>query len=275
MSIQGKTIVFTGKISQPRHIFQKLVEDNGGVAGSDVTSKTDYLVVGEKPGSKLMRATTLGIPTISEEEFLKLLQTEEVEETPLSFAELQELDSHMEERACSFCNRTYRQFDTVPNYNTCPICEVGDIPKCPNCGYGNSQFITNFGLYHCCNCWQWFKAPYSWNSQKVSHIHIWFKETKEEDKAIKECFCGTTLITYPDGHWEKHEPSHIIDQARKEAHEYAVGEERAWHLLSEEEEEKKIEAFRFIKSLTPSQIELIELNLIGKEAVSLRNKGDI
>ena len=73
MSIEGKTIVFTGKISQPRHAFQAMVEDHGGIAGGDITKSTDYLVVGEKPGSKLVRATMLGIPTITEDQFLKLL----------------------------------------------------------------------------------------------------------------------------------------------------------------------------------------------------------
>ena len=74
MSIQGKTIVFTGKISQPRHEFQRMVEEHGGIAGGDVSKSTDYLVVGEKPGSKLFKAASLGIQTISEDEFLKLLE---------------------------------------------------------------------------------------------------------------------------------------------------------------------------------------------------------
>ena len=80
MSIQGKTVVFTGKISQPRHIFQKMVEEHGGIAGSDVSSHTDYLVVGEKPGSKLFRAASLGVKTISEADFLKLLEKDSEEE---------------------------------------------------------------------------------------------------------------------------------------------------------------------------------------------------
>lgn len=77
MGIQGKTIVFTGKISKPRHEFQRMVEEYGGIAGSDVSSNTDYLVVGEKPGSKLFRAASLDILTISEEEFMKLLVEDE------------------------------------------------------------------------------------------------------------------------------------------------------------------------------------------------------
>jgi len=79
MSIKGKVIVFTGKISKPRHEFQRMVEGAGGIAGSDVSRSTDYLVVGEKPGSKLFRATSLGIPSISEADFLELL----IDETPV------------------------------------------------------------------------------------------------------------------------------------------------------------------------------------------------
>jgi len=76
MSIEGKIIVFTGRISKPRHEFQRMVEEHGGIAGSDVSGNTSYLVVGEKPGSKLFRATSLGIPTISEADFLELLKDE-------------------------------------------------------------------------------------------------------------------------------------------------------------------------------------------------------
>jgi len=45
----------------------------GGKAGSDVTKKTSYLVVGADPGSKLAKAQKLGVKTLSEAEFLKLL----------------------------------------------------------------------------------------------------------------------------------------------------------------------------------------------------------
>ena len=46
----------------------------GGKAGSDVTRKTDYLVVGADPGSKLARAQSLGIKILDENEFLEMLE---------------------------------------------------------------------------------------------------------------------------------------------------------------------------------------------------------
>ena len=51
------------------------MESLGGVFSNSVTSKTTYLVVGEEPGrTKLSRAKQLGIPTISEEEFLNMIK---------------------------------------------------------------------------------------------------------------------------------------------------------------------------------------------------------
>jgi hypothetical protein len=259
MSIQGKTVVFTGKISKPRHEFQKLVEENGGIAGSDVTSKTDYLVVGEKPGSKLIRAQLLNIRIISEEEFLKLIEEpSEEQETPLSAGERAELDKHLVNKTCFFCKRVTKQFDTWIDTDTCFMCETGECPKCPKCGNDEPTWIDNLKMYYCISCSNWFKAPYSWNAYKNNHHHYWFRKTEEEEKTIEECFCGAILITHSDGRWEKHEPSHIIEQAKKEAHEYAVEEEKACYKRREEEKRKEAETFKFIESLSPSQIELIK-----------------
>ena len=45
----------------------------GGRVTSSVSRKTDYVIVGDSPGSKYRRALELGIPILSEEEFLRLI----------------------------------------------------------------------------------------------------------------------------------------------------------------------------------------------------------
>lgn len=70
----GKTFVFTGSMSKyPRPDAEQIVRDLGGIASSSVSKNTDYVVVGEEPGSKYDKAKKLGVKTISEKEFLKLL----------------------------------------------------------------------------------------------------------------------------------------------------------------------------------------------------------
>ena len=66
--------VITGKLeSFARSEAEARIKALGGKAGSDVTKKTSYVVVGADPGSKLARAQQLGIKTLSEAELLQLL----------------------------------------------------------------------------------------------------------------------------------------------------------------------------------------------------------
>jgi DNA ligase (NAD+) len=73
-TLKGTEFVITGKLeSMSRPEAEEKIKELGGVAKSDVTRKTDYLVVGADPGSKLERAREMGIKIINESEFFKLL----------------------------------------------------------------------------------------------------------------------------------------------------------------------------------------------------------
>jgi len=71
--LAGKSFVVTGSLeSMPRDDAHKLIVKNGGRVSSSVTSKTDYLVVGDEPGSKLDKAKKFGTKILEESEFLKM-----------------------------------------------------------------------------------------------------------------------------------------------------------------------------------------------------------
>jgi len=68
----GKTVVFTGGLStMTRQEAERLVKEQGGRASSSVSKETDYVVAGDKPGSKYDKAVKLGVSVLSEQEFLK------------------------------------------------------------------------------------------------------------------------------------------------------------------------------------------------------------
>lgn len=73
LPLSGKTILFTGTLSMPREADEKLAEDNGAKLISAVSKNLNYLVVGEKAGSKLEKAQKLGLNILTEEEFLVLV----------------------------------------------------------------------------------------------------------------------------------------------------------------------------------------------------------
>jgi len=65
----GKTFVITGELSKPRDEFKALIEKSGGRVSGSVSKKTDYLLLGENPGSKKEKADELGVKIMSESEF--------------------------------------------------------------------------------------------------------------------------------------------------------------------------------------------------------------
>ena len=70
----GCTIVATGKLENfTRDGINSRIISLGATAGSSVTRKTNYLICGEKPGSKLVKAKELGIPVLTEQEFLGMI----------------------------------------------------------------------------------------------------------------------------------------------------------------------------------------------------------
>ena len=70
----GCTIVATGKLENfTRDGINAKIISLGATPGSSVTKKTDYLICGEKAGSKLAKAQQLGVKVLTEQEFLDML----------------------------------------------------------------------------------------------------------------------------------------------------------------------------------------------------------
>jgi len=72
--LKGKTVVVTGTLMRyKREEIEELIKSLGGKASGSVSKKTDFVVIGEKAGSKLEKARELGITTLSEDEFDTLI----------------------------------------------------------------------------------------------------------------------------------------------------------------------------------------------------------
>ena len=76
-TLSGQTFLFTGSLIQlKRSDAEEMVEQNGGKIVSGVSSKLNYLVVGEDAGSKLEKAKKIqSIKIINEQDFIKMLPT--------------------------------------------------------------------------------------------------------------------------------------------------------------------------------------------------------
>ena len=75
--ISNKTFVITGKLSEfTRLEIRDMISEFGGINSEIINSKTDYLLLGEKAGSKLEKANKLNIQIISESQFINLIEKE-------------------------------------------------------------------------------------------------------------------------------------------------------------------------------------------------------
>ncbi len=74
-TLSGLTFAVTGVLKNfSRNQIEDLIQSLGGKVTDSVTKNTDYLIVGENPGSKLQKATNLGVKIITESEFLELFK---------------------------------------------------------------------------------------------------------------------------------------------------------------------------------------------------------
>jgi DNA ligase (NAD+) len=73
--LAGKTIVVTGTLENlSRQQVQQAIRQAGGKSSSSISKKTDFVLAGENPGSKLDKARKLGIEVIDEKQFLKMME---------------------------------------------------------------------------------------------------------------------------------------------------------------------------------------------------------
>ena len=72
-NINGKTFVITGTLSKSRDYYKEKLESLGAKVTNSVTKKTDYVLLGENPGSKETKALELGIKIINEEDYNKMI----------------------------------------------------------------------------------------------------------------------------------------------------------------------------------------------------------
>jgi DNA ligase (NAD+) len=73
-TLEGKVFVLTGRLSSlSRDDAGDLIREMGGVVSGSVSRKTDFVVAGEEAGSKLKKATDLGVAILDEDAFLRLI----------------------------------------------------------------------------------------------------------------------------------------------------------------------------------------------------------
>jgi DNA ligase (NAD+) len=74
LPLKGLSFVITGTLPKPRKEVEEMIEKHGGHPSSALSAKTNFLIVGEEPGSKLQKAKALGVRTIIFADLLKLIE---------------------------------------------------------------------------------------------------------------------------------------------------------------------------------------------------------
>lgn len=70
---KDKNFVITGKLSQSREYFKEKIENMGGIVQSSISKNTDFLLIGDKVGSKLEKAQKMGLDILDEDKFHTLI----------------------------------------------------------------------------------------------------------------------------------------------------------------------------------------------------------
>ena len=73
-ALAGKTFVITGTFSRSRDELTAALQQRGAKVTGSVSKNTDYVAVGESPGSKADKASQLGIPTLDEAGLMAMLE---------------------------------------------------------------------------------------------------------------------------------------------------------------------------------------------------------
>jgi DNA ligase (NAD+) len=75
--LSGKTIVVTGTLENfTRQQIEQAIRQAGARSSSGVSKKTDFVLAGDNPGSKLDKARELGVKVIDEKQFLEMINTD-------------------------------------------------------------------------------------------------------------------------------------------------------------------------------------------------------
>ena len=71
----NKTFVITGTLSMPRDVLRSKIEELGGKVSESVSKKTDYVIVGENPGSKYEKAQKLALNILDEKAIIDMIES--------------------------------------------------------------------------------------------------------------------------------------------------------------------------------------------------------